>query len=519
MSATKTSTRAHFARPVKVAGVLGGVGGFVGDVLTPLGPVVTYFAYCSAAVLVAALLAFLVVKGARREAMKAVAVTAGLSMVVFGAFGQISSKAQNGWLADHFDSFAQLQQNLNLLEARIDDITEEIHEVGSVQTARINEVRSQASALQSSVDSLLGLNAELVQALTADPEQVVEFELKNPRKLRRKADVEERKRQAEYDSMLQFFKRRFESWEAHRSNGADYLRACQRVAREFPHTELGYYCKASLAARDRNFPLLASSLDTCKQVFLEECSFCRGLLEDVEENTRALEHFPNSPVLLFKRAMAYQNRRNHTEALIDLKEVWAQTKDLEVLKAAVQQVWALKKWSEIEGLLAQVMPEDVQDALIESDRSGQFSNLNFLIPPSGGADLSYLNSDLVAEAGKVYVGHFLSMTSPAGVVEGADSAAFTAWFAAPARPVVDFEDCGLEVLPMHFARDRWAVQIAQLRQSLPGSLFTIVFRVREGAPLSGEVLAVEEGVQNLTELGATLNVHILETGRVTHWPY
>lgn len=72
---------------------------------------------------------------------------------------------------------------------------------------------------------------------------------------------------------------------------------------------------------------------------------------------------------------------------------------------------------------------------------------------------------------------------------------------------------------MHFARDPWAVQIAQLRKSRPGSLFTIVFRVRDESILSGEVLALEEGILDLSALGTTLNVNILETGRVTDRPF
>lgn len=113
----------------KFAGLLGTVGGFIGDVLSPLGPILSYLLFAAIGVLISSSIAIMIVSRARKEIFKSVALTSLLFSIVFGTFSLINRDTENGFLSENIDLVASLQNSLIRLENKIDSVDTKIDNV------------------------------------------------------------------------------------------------------------------------------------------------------------------------------------------------------------------------------------------------------------------------------------------------------------------------------------------------------------------------------------------------------
>lgn len=113
----------------KFAGVLGTVGGFIGDVLSPLGPILSYLLYAAIGVLISSSIVSIIVSKAKREIFKSVALTSLLFSIVFGAFSVFNHDTENGFLSENIDLVSSLQNSLIGLENKMDSMDTKIDNV------------------------------------------------------------------------------------------------------------------------------------------------------------------------------------------------------------------------------------------------------------------------------------------------------------------------------------------------------------------------------------------------------
>ena len=107
---------------LKVAGLFGTVGGFIGDVLSPLGPILMYLLYLSIFTLIISLIAMFVTKDKKKELFKSITITSVLFSLMFGAFSQLNEDNENGFLSENVEFISQFQSNLNLIDEKLDKI-------------------------------------------------------------------------------------------------------------------------------------------------------------------------------------------------------------------------------------------------------------------------------------------------------------------------------------------------------------------------------------------------------------
>ena len=114
---------------LKVAGLFGTVGGFIGDVLSPLGPVLMYLLYLSIFTLIISLLAMIVTKDKKKDLFKSITITSVVFSVMFGVFSQLNEDNENGFLSENVEFISQFQSNLNLIDEKLDKISDQIEVV------------------------------------------------------------------------------------------------------------------------------------------------------------------------------------------------------------------------------------------------------------------------------------------------------------------------------------------------------------------------------------------------------
>ncbi|MEM1114162.1 MAG: hypothetical protein AAGI11_19760 [Pseudomonadota bacterium] len=134
-----------------LTGVLCTVGGLVADVLQPIAPFANYLLYGSVAVL--ALAGVIYLRG-RKEALTGVAM-AGIATAVFGLLSLLQSGEQaqeSGVIAATIPAVEGLQQNLGIIEAKIDDIKSDTEAI----RASNERLEDTTQAVLESLDALRG---------------------------------------------------------------------------------------------------------------------------------------------------------------------------------------------------------------------------------------------------------------------------------------------------------------------------------------------------------------------------
>lgn len=113
----------------KFAGVLGTVGGFVGDVLSPLGPILTYLLYFSISVLIISVVLLILLPKSKKELFKSASLTSLFFAVIFGVFGQLNEDTDNGFMGDNLEFVSNFQNSLSIIDEKLDNISDQIEVV------------------------------------------------------------------------------------------------------------------------------------------------------------------------------------------------------------------------------------------------------------------------------------------------------------------------------------------------------------------------------------------------------
>lgn len=120
------SIKAMVQPALKVAGLFGTVGGFVADVLSPIGPIVLYLLYLSIFILIISLLITAVISKEKKDLFKSVSITAFFFSLVFGVFGQINKGHENGYLGENIEIVSQIQSSLSLIDEKLENISAQV---------------------------------------------------------------------------------------------------------------------------------------------------------------------------------------------------------------------------------------------------------------------------------------------------------------------------------------------------------------------------------------------------------
>ena len=114
---------------LKFAGVLGTVGGFIGDVLSPLGPVLNYLLYLSIIVLIISLILLVLLPKSKKQVFKMASLSSLFFSIIFGVFVNLNKDSENGFLGDNVEFVSEFQASLNIIEVKLDEISDQIEVV------------------------------------------------------------------------------------------------------------------------------------------------------------------------------------------------------------------------------------------------------------------------------------------------------------------------------------------------------------------------------------------------------
>jgi len=114
---------------LKFAGVLGTVGGFIGDVLSPLGPVLNYLLYLSIIVLIISLVLLVLLPKSKKQVFKMASLSSLFFSIIFGVFVNLNKDSENGFLGDNVEFVSEFQASLNIIEVKLDEISDQIEVV------------------------------------------------------------------------------------------------------------------------------------------------------------------------------------------------------------------------------------------------------------------------------------------------------------------------------------------------------------------------------------------------------
>ena len=108
------------------AGIVGTVGGFVADVLSPIGPIITYLIYISIGMLIISTAILFLLPASKRNSLKSISVTSLFFAIIFILFGQVNEDTENGFLGDNIEFIAEFQSTLNIIDEKLDKISDQV---------------------------------------------------------------------------------------------------------------------------------------------------------------------------------------------------------------------------------------------------------------------------------------------------------------------------------------------------------------------------------------------------------
>lgn len=119
-----------FSPIFKIVGPIGTVAGFIADVLSPLGPFLKYLLFISFIITISSTVIYFLSKNEVKLNLRKVIVTSLFFTVIFGVFFQMNKETENGFFGDNIEVINSLQGSLNLLDKKLNDISNDIQQVG-----------------------------------------------------------------------------------------------------------------------------------------------------------------------------------------------------------------------------------------------------------------------------------------------------------------------------------------------------------------------------------------------------
>ena len=104
---------------LKFSGIVGSITGFIGDVLSPLGPIIDYCFYISLSIFILSLV-LIISKKIKKYNIKKILFSSLALSIIFGIFGVVNQNTEQGVLGDNLEFISKLQGSLNIIDEKLD---------------------------------------------------------------------------------------------------------------------------------------------------------------------------------------------------------------------------------------------------------------------------------------------------------------------------------------------------------------------------------------------------------------
>ena len=542
------------------AGIIGTVGGFVADVLSPIGPIITYLIYISIGMLIISTAILFLLPASKKNSLKSISVTSLFFAIIFILFGQVNEDTENGFLGDNIEFIAEFQSTLNIIDEKLDkisdqvavvdekidiidnkldegfnDLANDVKEMSESNNEKLDQISYQQEEVLTSIDNLNNIGDDLRKMLGVERISFTPT-LKNK--------IESQLKSKDYKILYNFWNRIFLDFDYrdknYKSKGDKYrVETIEKV----PNTDIGYFIRAGNSFRNNDFDSTKKLLDSALAVN-PKAYFSynlRGALQEnklkIEDLNRAYSLRPDSFVINYTRGLYYLDNKDYSKAITDIYKALELTnfKAIDIASNLLASYWNIQKWSSISDLLEKVNYNDLKTHISQNIGQEEFLGTYNILPIlkfKNSADISFIESDIFSEEGNIYVGYFLNdpnqyipySTNKNGKYTKINQKdVFGFGLAGIKKPVLDNSDIDVESGIFYIDRKNNNKMISELRNSQINELFTVIFKVmepRENNRLDGEVLFMKKGVHNIRdskEIPYFRKLQIKDNGQIINW--
>jgi len=549
-----------FQPALKFAGVLGTVGGFVGDVLSPLGPILNYLLYLSIILLIISLVFMILLPAEKKGLFRTSSLSTLFFAIIFGAFGQLNQNTENGFMGDNIELIADFQSSLNLIDQKLDVISEQIEGVDTKVVEIDSKLEDGFEDLKKDVKELSTENSEKLDLISYQQEEVLTSidklndigeDLRETLGIKRitfsinqKNRIESQLKSQDYKRIYNFFNRRFLDFNFWNSSVEENRQNKELALLKIPNTDIGYYIKATNAFQERDYYLAEKLLDSALAINPKSYFgyHLRGQIPDneskLEDLNRSYSLQPNSFVISYTRGFYYLDNQDYENAIPDIYQALKQTnfEAIDIAGNLIPCYWNLQEWSSIVDLIQKVDYQRLNEYLNENLGREEFLSSYNILPllnTNNVADITFIKSDVYSEVDNIYVGYFLNnpeqyipyFTKNNGksiTLNQKDIFGFGA--AGLKQPIRDKSYIEVEPVVFYIERNSKNNQlISEIRGSEINEVFTIVFKVmepRENDKIDGEVLFLKKGIANISneeDFPEFKKLKVKESGLITNW--
>lgn len=543
-----------FQPAIKFAGIIGTIGGFIGDVLSPLGPIISYLFYFSLATLLISLTILFIFRQTKKEVFKLISLTSFFFSLIFGAFSLINKDSENGFLGDNIEFVSGFQSSLNIISYELDSINNQIQTVDKKldegfniieegvddikntthQTYEmLNTMSSQQDDILTSIEDLNNIGSELREKLGLKTILIS----KNL-----KSQIESQLQTNDYKTLFTHYNQYYNNYEYFRKSLPDDTIKDIAINR-VPFSDLGYYKRSVEKLHQNDYEAALKLSDTALAINpkLYQAFIVRSEIKEKIQDNTALEDLnkafnlnPSSFFINTVRGLFFMRNEEYDKAIKDFKRGYELTKyrDPELQSFLMACYWDQQSWSDLSKLLNGIKNQNLLiNHLKETFGQEGFTETwasMFLFNTTTTVDISYIKSDGISEIGNIYFGHFLlerdSYLSYAYTNENGKyislnkSQYFGSEFLAPKKPIIDFNPFTVDRVTLYVKRDGADETIQELRNSQNKEIFTIIFQIA-GQGAEGEILYIKKGIENLNNIEKSIGktLEISKKGQITNW--
>jgi hypothetical protein len=124
-------------KSAKILAPIGALGGFISDVLTPLGPITKYLFICSLAICFILLILYVLNK---KKLAQNYLPSSIILAIVFGGFFVLNNNTENGILGDNVESIANLQNSLFSIQETVDRVEDKVDVIDEKLDVRFDKI-------------------------------------------------------------------------------------------------------------------------------------------------------------------------------------------------------------------------------------------------------------------------------------------------------------------------------------------------------------------------------------------
>lgn len=534
---------------IKFSGIIGSITGFIGDVLSPLGPIIDYLFYTSLSIFILSLV-LLISKKIKKYDIKKILFSSLVLSIIFGVFGVVNQKTEQGVLGDNFEFVSQFQSSLNIIDKKLDGISDQIEVVDnkidnidskiddvkeiSYQTNEsLNTISYQQEEILTSIEDLNNIGSELRDVLGIKTIQI---------SARLKLKVEEQLKTDVYKNLFTHYNRRYIDYEYFSKKQPD--EEFQTIAiNKIPCTDIGYYRRASEKQNQNDYDAalkLADSALAINPKLYHAFVLRAGIKEAIKDNTaledlnKAFNLKPNSFFINTQRGLYFMRNGDYQKAIIDFNRAneLSNFRDKDLQSFLMASYWDQKSWSELSKYLSEINNQNnLIEFLKETYGNEAFTDTwasMFLLNTNNTADISYIKSDAISEIENVYFGYFLldrdgyvpfSFTNKEGkYVSLKKEDYFGTSFQTIKKPIIDFNRLELDNIRFYVTRAGTDDIIQEIRNSQDKEIFTVIFKII-GQNGDGEIFYIEKGIERLKDVETAYgkNLKINDKGQIINW--